>query len=273
MARRPARQRAHRREPLRRDRETRRPNARAPRGNGRSHSELRRAREPYDSIRNACTKKIRAFYEHTPAYKLDTWATTYFPARIALWLLVTTISRKVDQLNFPLDGLDTARGMSSEIVLLKKADGEIRYTGWFRKLQKTGAVIYTGFYMSEKAPLQKGRCVKVVFPMPDGNATVLLEPRTRRQWLPHRIDRQRIRRRRIYRVQKSGKKLRVWYIKSLHETFHLWVDEEGLVRCEHDVTFLGFSCAHAPLSRERCEEDLDLEKMNRQAAENTKQKI
>src|SRR5215467_12951758 len=39
--------------------------------------------------------KIRDFYERTYAYRLDTWATTYFPARLARWLLVTTISRRV----------------------------------------------------------------------------------------------------------------------------------------------------------------------------------
>lgn len=184
--------------------------------------------------------KIKDFYENTPRYRLDTWATTYFPARIALWLLVTTISRKVDQLNFPLDGLDTAHGMSSEIVLLKRADGSVRYTGWFRKLSKTGMVIYTGFYMQEKPPLQDGACVKVVFPMPDGNATVILKPKNE--------ERGGFRLESIgtgfgdagfYRVQKYGEKWRVWYISSLHETFHLYLDEDERVRCEHEIRFLG----------------------------------
>src|SRR6185312_14636594 len=35
--------------------------------------------------------KIRDFYQRTHAFRLDTWATTYFPARLALWALVTTI--------------------------------------------------------------------------------------------------------------------------------------------------------------------------------------
>ena len=120
--------------------------------------------------------KIRDFYERTPAYRLDTWATTYFPARLALWALVTTISRRVQQLNFPLDGLETALGMRSEIVLLRRPDRSIRYTGWFRTLEGSGRVIYTGYYMTEKPPVTAGPCVKVVFPMPDGNATVLLRP-------------------------------------------------------------------------------------------------
>jgi hypothetical protein len=185
--------------------------------------------------------KIRDFYEHTPAYRFDTWATTYFPARLALWALVSTISRKVDQLNFPLDGLDTAQGMSSEIVLLREASGAIRYTGWFRKLQRTGKVIYTGFYMTETPPLHGGRCVKVVFPMPGGNATVILRPEN--------ADGSGFRLASIgrgfgdvgfYRIRREGAALRVWYIASLHETFRLYLDDEEIVRCEHDVRFLGF---------------------------------
>jgi hypothetical protein len=184
--------------------------------------------------------KIRDFYENTHAYRLDTWATTYFPARLALWVLVSTISRRVDQLNFPLDGLETARGMTSEIVLLREAAGRIRYTGWFRKLQGSGRVIYTGFYMTEKPPLQEGPCVKVVFPMPDGNATVILQPAN--------DDGSGFRLASVgrafgdagfYRVHRAGDGLRVWRIASLHETFRLYVDEEEVVRCEHDVRFLG----------------------------------
>jgi hypothetical protein len=184
--------------------------------------------------------KIRDFYENTHAYRLDTWATTYFPARLALWALVSTISRRVDQLNFPLDGLETARGMTSEIVLLREAGGRIRYTGWFRKLHGSGRVIYTGFYMTERPPLQAGPCVKVVFPMPDGNATVILQPEN--------DDGTGFRLASIgrafgdagfYRVQRAGDGLRVWRIASLHETFRLYVDEEDEVRCEHDVRFLG----------------------------------
>jgi hypothetical protein len=183
---------------------------------------------------------IRDFYERTPAYKLDTWATTYFPARLALWALVQTISRRVEQLNFPLDGLDTAHGMSSEIILLRRPDGSIRYTGWFRKLARGGHVIYTGFYMTEAPPLGDGAYVKVVFPMPNGNATVILKPKN--------DDANGFRLESIgrafgdagfYRVQRARDLLRVWRIASLHETFHLYVDDDARVRCEHDVRFLG----------------------------------
>ncbi len=185
--------------------------------------------------------KIRDFYEQTTAYKLDTWATTHFPARLALWLLVTTISRRVEQLNFPLDGLDTAHGMSSEIILMRKPNGEHRYTGWFRKLARGGHVIYTGFYMTEAPPLGDGRYVKVVFPMPEGNATVILKPSNdgdagfRLESIGRAFGDAG-----FYRVQRAGDALRVWRIASLHETFRLYVDDDGRARCEHEVRFMGF---------------------------------
>jgi hypothetical protein len=196
------------------------------------------ARPDFDPAR--VHPKIRDFYERTHAFRLDTWATTYFPARLALWAMVTTISRRVDQLNFPLDGLDTAHGMTSEVALLCEPDGTIRYTGWFRKLVRTGRAIYTGFYMTTKPPLVDGPCVKVVFPMPNGNATVILKP-------THEAD-GGLRLESVgrgfgdagfYRVQRSGTSVRVWHIATLHERFQLYVDPEGLVRCEHDVRFLG----------------------------------
>ncbi len=183
--------------------------------------------------------KIRDFYERTPAYRFDTWATTYFPARLALWALVHTISRRVQQLNFPLDGLETAHGMRSEIVLLRRPDGSIRYTGWFRTLEGSGRVIYTGYYMTEKPPVCPGPCVKVVFPMPDGNATVLLRPENDGDGLRLASIGRTFGDAGFYRVQRAGSGLRVWRIKSLHETFRLYLDAEESVRCEHQVRFLG----------------------------------
>jgi hypothetical protein len=39
-----------------------------------------------------------------------------------------------------------------------------------------GRTLYTGFYMTERVPHCDAPCVKVVFPMPNGNATVILRP-------------------------------------------------------------------------------------------------
>jgi hypothetical protein len=89
--------------------------------------------------------RIREFYEHTTRFTMDVWSRTYFPSSIGLYLLVTTISRQVDQLNFPLTPLDSARGISSEIIPLRSPDGGIRYTGWYRTLAEPARVLFTGF--------------------------------------------------------------------------------------------------------------------------------
>jgi hypothetical protein len=184
--------------------------------------------------------KIRDFYQRTHAFRLDTWATTYFPARLALWALVTTISRRVEQLNFPLDGLETAHGMTSEIALLREPGGAVRYTGWFRKLLRTGNVIYTGFYLTATPPRFGGRCVQVDFPMPNGNATVLLRPEhDGESGLRLESAGREFGDVGFYRVQREGSALRIWRVASLHESFRLYVDAEDTVRCEHDVRFLG----------------------------------
>jgi hypothetical protein len=184
---------------------------------------------------------VREFYEHTTAFAMDVWSRTYFPSNIALWLLVTTISRQVNQLNFPLSPLDTAHGMNSEIILLRRPDGSVRYTGWFRTVGSEARVLYTGFYMSEQVPGEAGPSVKVVFPMPRGNATVILRPEVRADGaLILDSSGKRFGDAGFYRVQRrDAERARVWHIKTLREQFCVYVDAHGVLRCDHAVRFLG----------------------------------
>src|SRR5262245_61596966 len=121
--------------------------------------------------------EVRRFYERTAAYRIDVWSETVFPSRIFLWLLVNTVSRSMEQLNFPVFPLEVSRGMTSEVIpLVDSASGGVKYTGWFRTLRASGRVLYAGFYTTAQPPLHDGPCVKVVFPVPRGSATVLLRP-------------------------------------------------------------------------------------------------
>ena len=184
---------------------------------------------------------VRDFYEHTADYAMDVWSQSYFPGKVGLWLLVTTISRQVNQLNFPLTPLETALGISSEIIMLRRPDGGVRYTGWFRELAGENRVLYTGFYMTEVAPNEGAPCVKVVFPMPRGNATVLLRPRT----LPSGALTLDSRGRRFgdagfYRIaERESGLIRVWHVRTLHEFFKIYVDQQDVLRCDHEVRFWG----------------------------------
>jgi hypothetical protein len=184
---------------------------------------------------------VRDFYELTSEFAMDVWSKTYWPTSIGLALLVTTISRQVDQLNFPLSPLDTAHGITSEIILLRRPDGSIRYTGWFRTLAMQRRVLYTGFYMLEQAPNETGPSVKVVFPMPHGNATVLLRPAVGGDGsLTLESSGRRFGDAGFYRLDARGtERVRAWYIRSLKESFHVFVDGNGTLRCDHSVRFLG----------------------------------
>ena len=184
---------------------------------------------------------------------MDVWAETRFPASIGLWLLVTTISRKVNQLNFPLRALDTARGLDSEIVLLKELSGRVRYAGWYRRLSDSGRVIYTGFYTIDRVPGCASPCVKVVFPMPEGNATVVLRPSVDERG-DFRLSSEgaSFGDAGFYRVQRGGDgRVRVWRIATLKELFRVYVDESDTLRCDHSVRFLGMPVLHLHYRIER----------------------
>src|SRR5258708_7381152 len=78
---------------------------------------------------------IRHFYEHAAQYRLDVWSEVSLTGRFFLWLLVEFISRRMDQLNFPISSLEVAKGMTSEVVqLIEPASERFVYTGWLRRL-------------------------------------------------------------------------------------------------------------------------------------------
>jgi hypothetical protein len=186
---------------------------------------------------------IRHFYEHAAAYQLEVWTEVALLGRLFLWLLVEFISRRMDQLNFPISSLEVAKGMSSEVVqLIEPASGRIVYTGWLRRLKSSGHVIYAGLYSTVQVPGEPNPCVKVTFPC-DGSANVYLCPvahpdgsfgldSSGSSWG----------RSGFYRIAGSGTDhRRVRYVKTLHELFHVYVDGEGILRTEHTISFLGLT--------------------------------
>jgi hypothetical protein len=149
----------------------------------------------------------------------------------------------MDQLNFPLSSLDVAKGMSSEVVqLVDPVTGEVEHTGWLRRLKSSGRVIYAGIYSICRVPKEDNPVVKVTFPC-RGSANVYLRPVAHPDgafgldssgsgWGLSGF----------YRIVKAGAE--TWSVrnfKSLHELFHVYVDLEGTLRCDHKITFLGLT--------------------------------
>ena len=190
-----------------------------------------------------CDPNVRHFYEHSAKYQFDVWSETRFPGRLFLWMLVSTVSRYMNQLNFPVFGLEMSRGMTSEILSLKNREGKTVHTGWYRRLKGSGRVVYTGFYSHVAPPNMSSNCVKVVFPLPRGNASVFLRPAYDDQQRFQLISMgKKFGDPGFYRtVEVNPGKLKVLYMKSLHEVFTLYTDDEGTLRCDHTVHFLGMS--------------------------------
>jgi WD40 repeat protein len=96
-------------------------------------------------------------------------------ARALLRALPRFVSRRMDQLNFPVSSLELASGMSSSVLpMVEVTSGRRAYTGWLRRLSLSGLVLHTGLYSVERPTAFPDPCVKVSFPLPYGSATVFL---------------------------------------------------------------------------------------------------
>src|SRR5262245_11996588 len=76
--------------------------------------------------------RIHDFYEKTSCYDLTVWSEAPVPTRLFLWGLTKFVSRRMDQLNFPISSLELAGGMTNEVLPMVSSNGERAYTGWLR---------------------------------------------------------------------------------------------------------------------------------------------
>jgi len=186
---------------------------------------------------------IRHFYEHTGEYHLEVWSEVYFAGKFVLWLLVEFISRQMDQLNFPISSLEVAKGMTSEIAQLREPETRrLKYTGWLRRFRSTGKVIYAGLYSTTSLPGEDNPSVKVTFPC-YGSSSVYLRPEAHADGsFGLRSDGGGFGRAGFYRVLESGGD--AWQVRNfttLHEIFPVYLDDDGILRTDHTITFLGLT--------------------------------
>lgn len=191
---------------------------------------------------SAVEPSVVHFYEQTSAYELDAWAEWCGVFRPFGWLLAILFSRRLQQLNVPLSSLDTSKGLSSEVLEFSDpATGAPRYTAWFRRLHGTGNVLYAGFYSICSLPDRPDPCVKVVFPLPNGNAIVIMRTKSRADG--------------SFVVTSAGECFgepgfyftvradsgAVWarYVRALRESIHVFPAEKGSVRADHVLTYFG----------------------------------
>ncbi len=122
------------------------------------------------------SNKIIDFYEKTGRYNLEfnvKWNPFF---KFFGYLVNRMFSQRINQLNIPVNNIKHSETLISEIIILTSpVNNQIKYTIWLRKIESTGKVIYSGVYGTCTIP-SGNTCVKAVFPLPKGNATVIMQP-------------------------------------------------------------------------------------------------
>jgi hypothetical protein len=134
--------------------------------------------------------------------------------------------------------------MTSEVLpMVNPVSGRRVYTGWLRRLAAADRVIYTGLYSTERPAAWPDPCVKVSFPLPLGSATVFLRPEAQPDGSFRLISAgSRFGEPGFYRmVEADASHWKVRYLRTLRESFHVYVDGRGTLRTDHVVRFLGLT--------------------------------
>lgn len=181
--------------------------------------------------------EVLDFYQRTGRWRLEVWSRWCSVFRPIGWILTSLFARRLQQLNLPLDPLEASRGMNSQVVALRSKDGIHQGTAWQRTLRATGSTVFGGFYQTATLPGRARRSVKVVFPLPNGNLIVLLRPELADDGGLHLVSSGR-------RFGDEGAYLVVHNRETVTarripvpERFHVYIDDEGLLRADHVIRF------------------------------------
>lgn len=179
--------------------------------------------------------EVLDFYQHTADWRMEVW-TAWEPL---FWpggeLISRLFGQRVQQLALPMRSLDVSRGMSSRIVVITDSAGRQRAAGWLCRLRATGSYVYSGCYGHATLPGADRPSVHVSFPLESGNVQVFLRPDVDPDgslWL--RSVGGRFGADGAYVVVRDGGRSYAAAVP-LRETFHVYVDEEGVLRTDHQL--------------------------------------
>ena len=156
-------------------------------------------------------------------------------------LLAILFSRRLQQLNVPLSGLDTSQGMTSEILqLVDPVSTEVRYIAWVRELIGSRHTLYAGTYSVCHVPRYPDACVKVTFPLPNGNAMVIMRPEVHPDGSLTLVSAgSGFGDSGFYFTVYRNNKVYARYIRPLRESIHVYSSEQQVVRADHVLTLWG----------------------------------
>ena len=185
--------------------------------------------------------EIARFYERTSEYDFDVWSEWSGLFRPLGGALSRIFSKRLQQLNVPLSPLDTKLGMVSRVVRLVDQDGRPAGAAWVREAVATRQTVYAGSYSHCEVPGFAGACVRVAFPLPNGYALVVMKPEAHPDG--------------SFTIRSEGRGFgdpgfyffvqsepgHGWarYVASLKESIHVFADERGALRADHELRIWG----------------------------------
>lgn len=179
------------------------------------------------------------FYETTSNWRLEVWS-RWSPWFRPLGVVLSALfARRLQQLNLPLDPLETSRGMTSDVIPVVAKDGSLLGSAWQRTLRATGHTVFGGFYGVVALPATGHPAIRVVFPLPNGSVTVFLRPENHDAGALRLFsDGSSWGEAGAYLVVR-GPGSAVWARRvPLPERFEVYVDAEGVLRADHDLRFV-----------------------------------
>lgn len=186
----------------------------------------------FDSAR--LRPEVRDFYEHTAAWDMEVWTSWSPPFWPAGELVARLYGRRVEQLALPMRPLDVAHGMDSEVTVIRDGDGRQVSAAWMRTLRSSGRHVFSGNYSARTLPGADRPSVHVAFPLESGNVQVFLRPSaTDDGGLVLESSRGGFGQEGAYVVVRDGRDFAARV--PLHETFHVYVDERGVLRTDHEL--------------------------------------
>ncbi len=126
---------------------------------------------------NLLSKEVIDFYENTSNYDLKL-KVKWNPLFKGFGILVKILfSKRIKQLNVPTRNHKDSSELTSDIIqFLDSKTNEVKRTIWLRTFKSNGEIVYSGVYGTCKTPSGEA-CIKAIFPLPNGNATVILSPK------------------------------------------------------------------------------------------------
>ncbi|WP_284302850.1 hypothetical protein [Mobilicoccus caccae] len=177
--------------------------------------------------------QVRAFYEHTSRWRMEVWLGWSRWLRPGGAVVGAAFGRRVGQLAIPVDPLAVAHGMDSEVRVITDGSGCQIAAAWLRRLRATGEYVYSGCYGVRRLPGTEQPRVHVAFPLEQGNVQVFLRPEVGPGGsLRLTSPRGRFGSDGAYVVVRRGGRADAARVP-IHEEFHVYVDDEGVLRTDH----------------------------------------